>query len=140
MAFKLEIVTPEKAFYSDDVEMVIVRGMEGDLAVLENRAPLITPLAIGKVRITNDGKERIAAVTDGYITVTKEQTTIITDAAEWPEEINLERATEAKERAERRLEEKAEEIDVQRAEFALRRALNRLDVGNIKEFENENFK
>lgn len=137
MAFKLEIVTPDKAFFSDEVDMVIVRGVEGDLAILKNRAPLITPLDIGKIRIINDGEEKVAAVTDGYISVTKEKTTVITDSAEWPEEIDIKRAESAKERAENRLREKKEGLDVARAELALRRALNRLDIANLKEFNNE---
>ena len=139
MGFKLEIVTPERSFFSDEVEMVIVRGIEGDLGILENRAPIITPLTIGKVRIFKDGEERIAAVVDGYVTVTEDKTTIITDSAEWPEEIDVKRATEAKMRAEKLLKEKAEEIDIDRAELALKRALNRLDVANLKKINNENF-
>lgn len=132
MGFKLEIVTPDKSFFSDEVEMVIVRGIEGDLAILENRAPLITPLAIGKVRIFKDDEEKVAAIVDGYVTVTKEKTTIITDAAEWPEEIDTERAIEAKERAEERLKTKREGLDIHRAELALKRAINRLEVVNLK--------
>lgn len=139
MAYKLEIVTPERSFSSDEVEMVIVRGIEGDLAILKNRAPLITPLAIGKIKILKDGEERIAAVVDGYVTVSKDKTTIITDSAEWPEEIDVERAREAKGRAEKRLKEKPEGLDIARAEFALKRALNRLDVANLKKFDDENF-
>lgn len=132
MGFMLEIVTPDRAFFSDEVDMVIARGIEGDFAVLKNRAPLITPLAIGKIRITKDGKERIAAVVDGYVSVQKDKTTIITDSAEWPEEIDIERAEEAKMRAEKRLNEKPEGLDIVRAENALKRALNRLEVANIK--------
>lgn len=135
MGFMLEIVTPEKMFYSDEVEMVIARGIEGDLAVLKNRAPLITPLTIGKVRIFKDGDERVAAVVDGYISVGREKTTIITDSAEWPQEIDVERAMEAKARAEERLKNKPEGLDVHRAELALRRALNRLEVANFKKNE-----
>lgn len=126
--FHLRIVTPDRLFFSEDVERVIVRGSEGDLAVLKGRAPIITPLRIGKVRILQDGEERIAAVVDGYISVIEDQTTIVTEAAEWPDEINVERAREAKIRAERRLKERKEHIDVDRAELALKRAINRLDL------------
>lgn len=139
MGFMLEIVTPDREFFSDEVDMVIVRGIEGDLAVLENRAPLLTPLAIGKVRISKDGKEKIAAIVDGYISVQKEKTTIITDSAEWPEEIDIDRAEKAKKRAEKRLKENHEGLDIVRAEYALKRALNRLEVANIKKINDENF-
>lgn len=130
--FPLEIVTPDRKFFSGEVESVIVRGMDGDLAVLKDRAPLVTPLKIGKVRIMIDGKERVAALCNGYIKVSKEGTTIISDAAEWPDEIDVKRAKEAKERAEKRLKEKPKGLDVKRAELALRRALNRLEVAEMK--------
>jgi len=139
MGFQLKIVTPDRSFYSDEVEMVILRGIEGDLAILKNRAPLITPLDIGKIRIVKDGKEKVAAVVDGYVTVSKNKTTVITDSAEWPEEIDVERAEEAKERAEKRLKEKPEGLDIDRAEYALKRAINRLEVANLKKINDENF-
>ena len=132
--FHLEIVTPEKSFYQGEIKMVIVRGLEGDLAVLKGKSPIATPLRIGKVRIFEDEKERVAAVVDGYITVVEDKVTIVTDAAEWPDEIDVERAKAAKERAEKALREK-QGADVARAEYALKRALNRLDVANLKKFD-----
>ena len=137
MGFMLEIVTPERSFFQGEVDRVIVRGVEGEMAILKNRAPIITPLAIGKIRILKDGEERVAAAVNGYISVDKEKTTIITDSAEWPDEIDVERAREAKERAERRLRERSEGLDIDRAELALRRALNRLDVAGIKNFDSK---
>lgn len=126
--FHLQIVTPDRLFFSEDVEMVIVRGTEGDLAVLKGRAPITTALKIGKIRIFQDGKERVAAVVDGYISVLENETTIVTEAAEWPDEINVERAEAAKERAERIIREGKKQSDIARAELALKRAINRLDV------------
>ncbi len=130
--FPLEIVTPDRLFFNDEVERVIVRGTEGDLAILKNRAPLVTPLRIGKIRVFKDGEEKVATCVSGYIKVTKEKTTIITDACEWPEEIDVERAEEAKERAEERLKDRPKDLDVARAEAALKRAINRLDVAKYK--------
>ncbi len=129
MSFHLEIVTPDRKFFSEDVYMVIVRGKEGDLAVLKNRVPLITPLAIGNIKIfrTKDSEAEIAATVDGYVTVTKDKTTIVTDAAEWPHEIDLNRAEEAKKRAEERLKSNDPNIDTLRAEIALKRAINRIN-------------
>lgn len=128
----LEIVTPERLFFSDEIDMVIVRGMEGDLAILKNRAPITTPLKIGQVKIKQDGKEKVAAVVDGYISVVDNKATIVTEAAEWPDEIDKNRAEEAKKRAEKRLGEKPSGLDVARAEAALKRAINRLEVHNLK--------
>ncbi len=126
--FHLRIVTPERLFFSEDVEMVIVRGIEGDLAVLKGRAPITTPLRICKIRIFQNKVERVAAVVDGYISVIDDQTTIVTESAEWPDEIDVERAEEAKKRAQERLDGKKENIDVDRAELALKRAINRLNI------------
>lgn len=128
----LEIVTPDRLFFSEEVEMVIVRGIEGDLAILKNRSPITTPLKIGKVRIKQGEEEKIAAVVDGYISVTGNKATIVTEAAEWPDEIDVERAKAAKARAEQILKDKSSDMDIARAELALRRAINRLDISELK--------
>lgn len=130
--FMLEIVTPDRKFFEEEVDMVIVRGLEGDLGILRGHSPLVTPLDIGRIKIKKEGNTRIAAVAGGYIEVGKEKTTIITDAAEWPEEIDLERAEEAKQRAEDRLKRR-DNIDVARAEIALRKAVNRIKVAEERE-------
>nr|WP_300006052.1 ATP synthase F1 subunit epsilon [Tissierella sp.] len=123
----LEIVTPDRSFFNEDVDSIIVRGLEGDLAILKGRTPIVTPLRIGKVRIFQSGSERIASVTDGYVSAVDDNVTIVTDAAEWPDEIDINRAEEALKRAEKRLA-KASDTDLVRAEAALKRSINRLDV------------
>jgi F-type H+-transporting ATPase subunit epsilon len=128
--FHLDIVTPYRQFFSEEVEMVIVRGLEGDLAILSGKSPITTPLRIGKIRIFQEGVERIAAVVDGYISVIDDKTTIVTEAAEWPDEIDIERAKKAKERAENRMRQEKQTTDIDRAELALKRALNRLEISN----------
>ncbi|KPU27393.1 ATP synthase F1 subunit epsilon [Caloranaerobacter sp. TR13] len=130
--FTLEIVTPDRKFFEDEVEMVIIRGIEGDIGILKNHTPLVTPLSIGKIRIKQNGKFKEAAIAGGYIEVTKDKTTVITDAAEWPEEIDVKRAEEAKKRAEQRLKSSKGEVDIVRANIALRKALNRLEVAKKK--------
>ncbi|WP_352419710.1 F0F1 ATP synthase subunit epsilon [Proteiniborus sp.] len=130
--FMLEIVTPDRKFFEEEVDMVIVRGVEGDLGILKGHTPLVTPLDIGKIRIKQEGKIRTAAIAGGYIEVGKEKTTIISDAAEWPEEIDVGRAEEAKHRAEERLKRR-DNIDVARAEIALRKAVNRINIAEDKE-------
>ena len=130
--FHLEIVTPERLFFEGDVERVIVKGREGDLAILKDHSPLATPLRISKVRILKDGEERIASAVRGYITVIDNKVTIVTDAAEWPEEIDTDRAEAAARRAREKLErarsKKEQQVDLLAAEAALKRALTRLDV------------
>lgn len=130
--FTLEIVTPDRKFFEDEVEMVIVRGTEGDIGILKNHTPLVTPLSIGKIRIKKNGEFKEAAIAGGYIEVAKNKTTVITDAAEWPEEIDVKRAEEAKKRAEQRLKSSKSEVDIVRAHIALRKALNRLEVAKKK--------
>ena len=130
--FRLQIVTPSRTFYDDEVEMAIVRSTEGDLFIMSNHMLMVAPLKIGKVRIKKDGQFREAAISEGFVQVESEYTRIITDTAEWPEEIDVQRAEEAKERAEKRLSASQGEIDRLRAEIALKRALNRLSVANGK--------
>lgn len=133
--FNLSIITPERSFFSDEVDMVIVNALEGEMAVLKNRAPIITPLKTGKIRIFIDKKERTAAVVDGYINVGKYSTIVVTSAAEWPEEIDVERALEAKRKAEETLRDRGK--DVVQAQLALRRALNRIEVANMRSKYND---
>lgn len=130
--FNLTIVTPERCFFTDEVEMVVVNAAEGAMAVLKNRAPIITPLKTGKIRIFNNGEERVAAVVDGYINVGPYSTIVVTSAAEWPEEIDVERALEAKRRAEETLRDKGK--DIIQAQLALRRALNRIEVAKMSKY------
>ena len=127
----LEIVTPDRSFFNDDIDSIIVRGIEGDLAILKGRAPIVTPLKISKIRVFQGGKERIASVTDGYVSAVDDNVTIVTDAAEWPDEIDINRAEAAKKRAEERLSKKSD-VDLMRAEASLMRAINRLEISKYK--------
>lgn len=130
--FRLQIVTPSRTFYDDEVEMAIVRTVEGDVGIKKDHMLMVSPLKIGRIKIKKDGKTREAAISEGFVQVEAEYTRIITDSAEWPEEIDINRAQEAKERAERRLATKKSDIDKVRAEISLRKALNRLDVADQK--------
>ncbi len=131
--FNLTIVTPERCFFTDDVEMVIVNAIKGEMAVLKNRLPIITPLKTGKIRIFKDNKERVAAVVDGYINVGKYSTIVVTNAAEWPEEIDLERAFTAKKHAEEIIQ-RDKGKDIIQAQLALRRALNRIEIAKLSKY------
>lgn len=125
--FLLEIITPERKFFEGEVDRIIARSISGDVAILANHIPLVTPLEISILKIKSGNEELKAAISSGYMEVSKEKTTIIVDAAEWPDEIDLERAEAAKQRAEERLRS-GQDTDVARAEFALSRAINRISA------------
>ncbi|MBD1372135.1 F0F1 ATP synthase subunit epsilon [Hazenella sp. IB182357] len=124
---QLDIVTPEKKVYSNEVDMVLTRAAEGDIGILPKHAPLVSPLKPTVVRIKNDGQELRLAIGGGFLEVRPEQVTILAESAELAGDIDFERALAAKERAEERLE-KNSEIDRTRAELALNRAVNRINV------------
>ncbi len=125
---RLDIVTPERIVYSEDVNMVIARATDGDLGILPGHAPLVAGMDIWPLRILSDEGERQISVCGGFIEVRPEKVTILASCAELPEEIDVKRAEAAKSRAEGRIKSPAPEIDVTRAEAALRRALIRLRV------------
>lgn len=126
--FKLEIVTPNRKFFDDDVELIVVRTIQGDIAVMHDHMHTISPLSTGVIKIQRNNKLTQAACAEGFIQVKDDKTTIITNSAEWPEEIDVERAKKAKERAEERLNNQADDIDVPRAKAAMLRALTRIRV------------
>ncbi|VBB08907.1 atp synthase ion epsilon subunit hydrolase cf1 synthesis chain hydrogen [Lucifera butyrica] len=128
---RLDIVTPERIVYSDNVNMVIARATDGDLGILPGHVPLIAGLSIWPLRILKGEGETEVSVCSGFIEVQPEKVTVLAGCAELPEEINVERAEEAKERAESRLKS-ADGIDTVRAEAALRRAVVRLKVAKFK--------
>ncbi|MDO5708301.1 MAG: F0F1 ATP synthase subunit epsilon [Andreesenia angusta] len=125
--FLLEIITPERKFFEGDVERVVARSISGDIAILANHIPLVTPLEISILKIKAGNEELKAAISSGYMEVSKEKTTLIVDAAEWPDDIDLERAEAARQRAEERLRS-GKDTDVARAEMALNRAINRISA------------
>ena len=124
----LEVVTPERIVYSEQADMVVVKGAEGELGILPNHIPLVTPLKIAPVRVKSGSKEQLIAVHGGFMEVRKDKVVILAESAELPEEIDIDRARSAKERAERRLAQRAENIDYARAQIALQKAINRLKV------------
>ncbi|CQR70620.1 ATP synthase epsilon chain [Sporomusa ovata DSM 2662] len=131
---RLDIVTPDRMVYSADVNMVIARATDGDLGILPGHAPLIAGLEIWPLRIQTDEGENLFSVCGGFIEVRPQKITVLAGCAELPEEIDIDRAESAKDRAERRLREAqaATDIDVRRAEVALKRALVRLRVAEKK--------
>lgn len=124
----LEIVTPDTLMYNGDADRVILRTTEGDIAFLANHEPMVAPLSVGALRVMIDNVERIASSSGGFVKVTKESVTVITDAAEWVESIDKTRAEAARDRAKKRIEHPEGSTDVLRAKIALARALNRIHI------------
>ncbi len=123
------VVTPDGTVFDGEVNMISVRTIEGELGILPRHLPLVTPLDIGPVRLKQDGKVQLIALSGGFMEVRGDEVNVLAESAELPSDIDITRARAAKERAERRLQEaKKENIDFRRAELALKRALNRLDV------------
>lgn len=125
---RLEIVTAERQIFAEDVDMVIAPGSEGQLGILPHHAPLLTTLNPGELRIKKSGEEILLAVTGGFLEVLPDRVTILADAAERAEEIDLARAEAARQRAQERAAGHATEIDRTRAMAAMARATARLRV------------
>ncbi|HEY9576491.1 MAG TPA: F0F1 ATP synthase subunit epsilon [Pseudobacillus sp.] len=127
--FKVSIVTPDGPVYESDVEMVSAKAQSGELGILPGHIPMVAPLQVGAVRLNKGaGKPDLVAVSGGFLEVRPDQVTILAQAAETAENIDIARAKEAKLRAENRLGNKQDNIDFKRAELALKRAVNRIDV------------
>lgn len=128
MAIRLDIVTAEKVVYTDEVDVVIAPGIVGELGILPQHAPLMTMLEPGELRAKKGSEEFSMAVSGGFLEVRPDHVIVLADAAERADEIDIARAEAAKKRALERLSHREEGIDVTRAEAALRRALARIDV------------
>lgn len=132
--FKLEVVTPDRSFFSGETDMAIMRTSEGDIGILYDHEPLVAPLRVGSLRIKQDDQTfRLAACSAGFVTVNDSVVTMVVDSAEWVDEIDMDRALEAKRRAEARIYEgEDKEVDVVRARAALERAINRIKLREIR--------
>lgn len=125
---RLDIVTPEKVVFSEEIEFIVAPGSVGELGILPEHAPLVTSLKVGVMRVQQGGKFFKVAVSGGFMEVKSSRVVVLADTAERADQINVDRANAAKQRAEQRLATKTAEVDVLRAEAALQRALNRLKV------------
>lgn len=129
--FLLEIYTPYGKYLDAFVEEIVVPTEEYVLGILANHSPLVAKVRTGKLEIIRDGEKAVYAITEGLINVKKDGVTILVNSIERKDEIDIDRAKEAKRRAEERLKEPLN-IDVERAQRALIRANNRISV-----YENE---
>jgi F-type H+-transporting ATPase subunit epsilon len=130
--FKLEIVTAERMVYSKDVDALVAWGVEGQLGILPHHAPLMTTLQPGDLMIRKDKEEEYLAITGGFLEVRPDKVIILADACERADEIDIARAEEAKKRAQDTMKAGPLTAEVAAAEAALRRSLARLKVAERK--------
>ena len=129
MPIKLEIVTVERQVYSGDVDMVSAPGVMGRLGILPKHSPLLTALEAGELRAQKGDEEECFAISGGFMEVRPDQVIVLADTAERAEEIDLERANAARQRAEMLFKERPSGVDMTAIEGALRRSRIRLKVG-----------
>ena len=124
--FKLEIVTPDKKFFDDEVSMIVINTEMGKIGVLKNHAPMMFAVTPGMIKIRKVDEDRKAFVSEGFMEVNNNVVTLMVDAAEWPEDIDVNRALQAKLRAEERLKRKLADKEYMNSKAALLRAIERI--------------
>lgn len=125
---RLDIVTAERLVYSEEVDLVIAPGIEGELGILPQHMPLMTTLEPGEMVVRTGAEEFSLAISGGFLEVRPDRIIVLADSAERDDEIDLARAEEARRRARERIDRPTTDVDVARAEAALRRSMARLKV------------
>lgn len=129
--FTLRIVTPDREFFHEEADMVEFNTTEGQIGIYKGHVPLTVIIKPGVLTISQDGKQRNAALHAGFAQILQDEVTILAEIIEWSEEIDEQRARAAKERAENRLRS-GENIDIVRAEAALKRSIARINAYGLK--------
>ena len=135
MPLLLEIVTPERLAYSDEVDSVQLPGVEGELGVLPHHAPLVSMLGVGELRIRKGGAEESFAIVGGFLQVRPDKVVVMAETADMASEIDLEKAQQARREAEQALEGRVEAVDLSAARAALQQALLRIRVAERRHRE-----
>ena len=136
MPLHLEIVTPERLAYADDVDSVQLPGSEGELGVLPHHAPLVSTLGVGELRIRKDGQEESFAIVGGFLQVRPDKVVVMAETADMASEIDLEKAQEARREAERAIASgEHAPADLMAARAALQAALLRIRVAERRHRE-----
>lgn len=130
--FTLKVITPDRVFYENEVSMVEFNTVEGEVGIYKQHIPMTMIISPGILTITQENETKEAALHAGFAEVLQDKVTILAEIIEWPVEIDLHRAEEAKERAETRIREHAPGTDMKRAEMALKRAVARINAINYK--------
>ena len=125
MPLQLEIVSPERRAYTDEVDEVIVPGVDGQLGILPHHTRLITALGTGELRIKKGGSEQSLLISGGFVEVRPDKVIVMADLAEHSDEIDEAKAVEARKRAEAELEAARDPVDLARVRAALQTALMR---------------
>jgi len=125
---KLEIVTPEAKTYSEDVDMVTLPGVEGEMGIYPQHVPLLTQVSAGEVVVRKGGQDYFLAIGEGFVEITGERVAILTDMAIRAENIDESKAEEARKRAEERLSEKLDDEEAAMVSAALAHSLAQLNV------------
>lgn len=126
--FKLKIITPDRVFYEDEVSMVEFNTVEGEVGIYREHIPMTMIVAPGILTITKGDEVKEAALHAGFTEVLPDQVTVLAEIIEWPGEIDVRRAEDAKARAEERIREHAPGTDMRRAEMSLKRAVARIET------------
>lgn len=129
---KVSVVTPNGPVLEDEVEMVSTKVISGELGILPGHISMVSPLRVTTVRLKKAGQTEVVAIAGGFMEVKPEGVTILSPSAEISGDIDLLRANAAKERAEARLRHDNSQVDFKRAEFALQRAINRINAKQYK--------
>ncbi|MCA1587365.1 MAG: F0F1 ATP synthase subunit epsilon [Chloroflexi bacterium] len=125
MPLKLEIVSPERRVYDDEVDMVVVPGLNGQLGILPHHTPLISSLGVGELKIKKSGSEESMLISGGFVEVRPDKVVVMADLAEHSDEIDEARAVEARKQAQQQLEQATGSVDLARVRAALQTALMR---------------
>lgn len=131
----VNVVTPDGAAYEGEARMVVAKSVTGELGILPKHIPMVTPLDISVLKLRHeDGGRTLIALSGGFMEVRPDTVTILAETAEMADKIDYDRASAAKVRAERRLQDmKLSDLEFRRAELALKKAINRLSIRDIKE-------
>lgn len=129
--FKLKIVTPKGIYKETDIEILNIRTTAGQMGILASHLPLASGLEISEMNYIEKGERKHFSISGGFVYVGEDETTLIVNSIESPEEIDLDRAEASKKRAKDRLSSQSD-IDMKRAEIALKKAITRINVKNMQ--------
>ena len=130
--FELEIITPDRVFWKGEAMMLELNTTEGQVGIYKRHIPMTMIIEPGVMKIHVEGETKEAAVHSGFLEILPEKITVMAEVAEWPEEIDINRAKEAEARALRRIQAHDPKIDTSRAEIALKRALARIEAAKVR--------
>jgi len=126
--FQLEIIATDRVFFKGECEHLVITAIDGLLGIMAGHEPLVTCLPTGELKYMVNGEWKYAAISEGFIQVMPEKSVILADSCELPEEIDIKRAEEARQRAEEKLRQKQSIVEYYQTQAALNRAMNRLKI------------